>query len=317
MGESLTTSYNLTAAEIITETLELLTVIGPGMPANGEDYVSCLRSLNLMIKSWQAPPYGFHLWKVGKGYLFLNPGQKFYEIGGTSTDHIAEDAVVTDLAVALTTSATALTVDSTTGMTVGDVIGIELDAGTIHWTTIATIPTSTTLTITLGVVSAAAIDNKVYTYTSLAGRPLDITEVRLTKPGDTDQRMFPLSKNAYYTIANKTSESSPIQYYIETLKNSSRIYLYGTGNGVDEYIQFNYQKVVEDITLTTDFADFPPEVTMSIIWNLAIVVSPKYEKEDKAQGGLAGKAQELFQVMVDNDQENVPFKIVPNFWWYE
>ncbi len=312
----MTTTFNLTCQEIITDALELLTVIGPGMSVNGEDYVSCLRSLNMMIKSWQAPPYGFHLWKVGKGSIFLTPGQKSYQIGGSSTDRVVDDAVVTTLTLDEDSGDTALTVDDTTGMTVADVIGIVQDDGTVKWTTIATIPTSTTLTINSALTDDAASGNNVYTYTSLATRPLEISEVRLTRPDDNDVRMYPLSKDVYYNMSNKSSTGSPIQYYTEPYKTYTQMYVYGTGSSRSEYIQFNYKKILEDMTATTDLSDFPAETGAALAYNLALFVAPKFDKEDKVTVGIAGKAKELFDAMRDNDQEMVSLKIGPNLWWY-
>lgn len=312
----MTTTYNPTAQAIITEALMLLGVISPGMTVNGEDYSACLNRLNGMIKSWQTPPYGFHLWKIGKGSIFLNPGQTNYTISSSTTDHVGENAVVTQLSVAKVATDTALTVDDTTDMTIGDVIGVVQDDDTIKWTTIATIPTSTTLTISSGLASAAAINNNVYTYTSLASRPLEIAEVRLCRGDGSDIRMYELNKNNYYNITNKTNESSPIQYYLEPYKTYTKMYLYGTGSSSGEYVQFNYKKVLDDVTSSTDLVDFAQENIDCITWNLACSVAAIYEKEDKVAGGIGSKAQELFSAMVDSDQEKTSMKIIPNLWWY-
>ena len=51
------------------------------------------------------------------------------------------------------------------GCTRSDTILIELDDDTLHSTTIVSVDTSTTLTITTGLASAAADNNNVYTYT--------------------------------------------------------------------------------------------------------------------------------------------------------
>jgi hypothetical protein len=55
-------------------------------------------------------------------------------------------------------------VDSITGITNGDNIGVELDDGTMHWTTVNGAPSGTVITLTAVLPSATAIDNRVYAH---------------------------------------------------------------------------------------------------------------------------------------------------------
>ena len=59
-------------------------------------------------------------------------------------------------------TATTMEVDDTTGMTAGDIIGVELDNGTWHWTTIDGVTDGDTVELTAGLAGdGAAIDNDV------------------------------------------------------------------------------------------------------------------------------------------------------------
>lgn len=69
----------------------------------------------------------------------------------------------TTLAVAASTSDASVTVTSATGITNGDVIGILLDNGKTHWTTVNGAPSGAVVTLTAAMPSAAAIGKSVGT----------------------------------------------------------------------------------------------------------------------------------------------------------
>ena len=58
---------------------------------------------------------------------------------------------------------TVMVVGDSTSMVALDIVGVLLDDGTIHWTTIASVDTGTQITLTVGLPSAAAATNGVYT----------------------------------------------------------------------------------------------------------------------------------------------------------
>ena len=57
---------------------------------------------------------------------------------------------------------TTIVVGSTTGMSVGDRVGIMQDSGIIHWSTISSVTNATTFVIANGLASIAAATNKVF-----------------------------------------------------------------------------------------------------------------------------------------------------------
>lgn len=61
MATSGSIDYNQTRNEIISDSLQLLGVIGSGETANANDITLCSSFLNKMVKAWQAQ--GIHLWK--------------------------------------------------------------------------------------------------------------------------------------------------------------------------------------------------------------------------------------------------------------
>ena len=115
MATSGSSNYNRTALQIITEALELIGSYAAGETLSAEDTQTCLASLNMMVKAWQAD--GIGLWKNVDAALFLEDGEYLYSIGPTG-DHCTKvsDAVKTEVATAAASGATSIVIDSTTGM---------------------------------------------------------------------------------------------------------------------------------------------------------------------------------------------------------
>lgn len=269
-------NYNVNVNTIIKRSLQLLTVIGPAETVDASDYEIALDTLNDMILAWSAD--GLHLWNETQSTLYLQSGKISYILGGSSSDRLTQTDYKTELAVAASTSATSLTVDSTTNMTVNDVIGIELDNNTIHWTTIATIPTSTTLTINSGLASAAAIDNNVYWYTSLTSSITNISGMVLRRDSGNDLWMQAISRNDYLGIANKSTVSTPWQYYVDRQRDNLVLYLHGAATDVSDRIIIHHKRAFSDADSPTDLMDFPREWLEPLKYNLAVRLAPYYRQ---------------------------------------
>jgi len=125
--------YNLTAAQIITEAMELIGKVGVGLPISSEDQSTCLRSLEMMVKSWAGE--GIGLWAEKEAFLFPQYNTNSYNIG-PSGDNATFTGYKTEIATAASSGDSTITVDDDDDMTDGDYIGIELDDGTLQWTTI-------------------------------------------------------------------------------------------------------------------------------------------------------------------------------------
>lgn len=114
---ALSGSYNylVSATDIITEALELIGAYDVGTSPSNDDIGSCLRTLNMMVKNWQAD--NFYVWKEENCVLFQEYDENEYSIGPTG-DHSSTSYVKTEVSTAAASAATAVAVDSATG--VGD-----------------------------------------------------------------------------------------------------------------------------------------------------------------------------------------------------
>ena len=312
MATSNSTNFTLTTNDIIVEALEQLGVLSPYDSLSGEDYASCLKTLNMMVKSWQAQ--GLHLWTETEAVLMLTKDQSNYQLGNSSSDYASDEIYKTELSVAGVASDTSLSVDSTTNMAVSDVIGVELDDDTIHWTTISSVTDSTTVVLASGLASAAAIDNNVYWYTTAMSKPLRISDCRVLQDDGTEREMREISRKTYFNFINKALTGTPNQFYVDYQRDHAQIYVYPTPVDSSSRLRITYKRIIEDFDSSTDTADLPQEWLETIVYNLAVRLAPKYHKEEKVVTGtgIALLAAQTLETLKGWDSEKASLKFIPN-----
>ncbi len=87
----MTTSYSVTASDIINSALRTLGVLGATDTANANDQTNCLQALNLIVKDWGKDAQ--YLWKQKEISLPMVAANASYQIGPTAT---GTGALVTD-----------------------------------------------------------------------------------------------------------------------------------------------------------------------------------------------------------------------------
>lgn len=310
MSTSGTYNYNETCTEIVTDAYELIGVSGLGRTLASEDMSKGVRFLNKMIKSWTKQ--GLHLWTKEEGVVYLTPYEASYSLGNATDNAYAtniSDEIITKLSSSLVTNATSVTVLSTTGMLVGDYIGIVLTDKTVHWTTIAAIPTSTTLTLTLGVASASASGNLVYTFTNKLYKPVRILSARLVSGYDsgssstiTEILMSPISYSDYMDYPMKTANGNPNQYCYDPKLTKGNLYLWLRPNDGNYRVHFTYERYIEDMISLINTPDFPQEWLEPITWQLALRLGVAYGKKQRVSEILP-IASMMLQNILDADVE--------------
>lgn len=267
--------FAATRDDLITEALEQLGVLSEGESPNASQLTSCSRTLNMMLKSWQATET--NLFAIQKAYIFMQNDQVKYELSSSTSDHWATTIVNTAMAVAGVATDSTITVDSSTGMSDADVIGIELGSGTIQWTTINGAPASDVITLTVALTGAAAISNRVYTYTTLANRPMKILEaVRTDAASNNDIPIFVRSLRHYTELPNKTTEAPVNTIYFDPQRTTSYIYVWPEPDRVDVFLTIWIQRTLDDLDAASNDVDYPQEWFLAIALNLAMYLASKY-----------------------------------------
>ena len=240
--------------------------------------------LNMIVKLRAAD--GMPLWALKRGYLLPQTGVSSIQTDG----HAVTTYDRTTFGAAEVAAQTQLTVTSSTDMTASDQIGLELDDGTMQWTTITSVDSGTLITIAAagGLTSAAASGNQIFSYTASSQRiqkPLRIIEANvLDVTDDISSEIDVVTREDYFGINNRTSTSTggPLVIYYDQVSNSAtnlddgNIFFWPRFSGGNNIVEFTYQRPFQDFDATGDNPDFPPQFYLPLMLELAALLGPKF-----------------------------------------
>jgi len=312
MSTSGSVDFKQSRNEVILDALQIIGAYGIGRTVSAEDLNFASNLLNKMVKAWATK--GLHLFTKEEGVLYIAPNTSIYNLGVTGTRATkASDEIVTQLSAAAASSATTLSVDSTSGMVIGDFIGIVLSDKTIHWTTILTIPSSTSLTITAGLSGAASDNALVYTYTTMLQRPLRILDCRKRTGFGVDTVDLPITEIGYQDLQAfpvKNTGTSPTQYAFKPQSTFGAFYLWPCPSDGSERIMFTYERVIEDLDNTSDDFDFPAEWLEALTYQLALRLARPFGKPNAIKD-LLPIASVMLNDLLDWDAEIASVQMEP------
>jgi hypothetical protein len=299
MTTSGTYVYSRTAAQIITEALELIGAYAADETTSSSDSTTCLASLNMMIKAWQGE--GIGLWTKRDAALFLEYGETDYLIG-PSGDNVTSSWVKTEIATAADETDLTITVDDDEGIIDGDYIGIALDDGTLQWTTVSGTPAANVVTLAAALTDDAAVDNHVYTYTTKLARPVEIADMMLRDASGNERPITIKSRQEYMALPNKDDRGSINIVHYNPLLTNGKLYTWQACNDVHEYLKFTAKIPIENFDATTDTPDFPQEWLLPLSWNLAVNIAPKFGRILSPTFEMRAQAYKI--AMSDFDRED-------------
>lgn len=273
MASSGSTNFAVTRDVLAKDSLVDIGAVAQEDSVSGAVMAHAVRLLNMMLKAWQAD--GMHLWKIRPFTVFLQKGTNSYSLGTTGT-HATLSYIDTAMRIAGVTNDTILQIDSTTSMTAGDYILVELDTGYYHATTIASITDSDTLVLTTGITSAAAIDNRIYTYTTKIHRPLAIDNVTVRDSSDIDRPVTIISRQEYYQYTSKLQQGEVVNIYFDPTLTTSTIKVYNTPSAVDKTLECVGYFPLEDMDAANNDFDIPQEWYLAVKANLSVLLGPSY-----------------------------------------
>jgi len=277
MATSGSVDYTLNRNRIIASALRKLGALAQGETPTNEEYDEASENLNMMIKHWQTQ--GLKLWTRTEGVLIQAASQESYTLGPNSTDHATtvDDLVKTEIATAGVIGDLTIDVDSITGISTGDVIGIKTSSTDIHWTTVNGAPTGTTITITAPLDAAVAVDNEVYAYTSVIERPLKIMKARVRNSDDSETPIDVVVRDKYFNLTLKSSTGRVNTVYYDPQIDDGVLYVWPTADDVTDQIRFTFKRQIEDMDAAANNFDFPAEWFLTITYNLAVVLNAEYD----------------------------------------
>lgn len=322
MATSGSIDFNLTLEDIITDSLELLGVLGEGETPNADQITSAQRTLNMMLKHWQTR--GTQLWVVQTLWVFLEEDKITYDLGldvaNSDRTAVGRDLVITTMDGDQLSGATSITVADTTGMTAGDEIGINTsdNACTLYWDTIVSVDSATTLTITNGLDADTNDNSPVYTFTTRAARPRRILTAQVRQNAwiaeGTDTPIEIIARQDYEDLSQKATEGLTNQLYYDPQWKTGEITFWPSTNCETDIVRLRVERTVEDLDATTDDFDLPHEWYLAIAYNLAKWSAPKFGTSDANYQKILGLAAESLFDAESGDVEDY-IRMTPDDRW--
>ena len=313
-------NFNQTRNEVVTDSLVLLGAFEEGETPNAEALQFGIRQLERMVKHWQGQ--GTHLWSRREATLFITPSQAAYELGPSSAAHAAEenDIARTTLSADEASGQTVISITSTTQglvtMAASDKVAIVLDDDTFHWTTIASVDSTTQITLSVATTGAASSGNFVYAYTNDLDRPLRIIDVRRRdESNDQDTPIIVQSHEEYQRLPNKLidGETNIVYYHPEHRNARGTVHLWPRPSTVARTMRMSCLLPLQDFDASGNNADLPTEWLDTIVWNLAKRLLPSYGAAGQASArDIKDGGTTMLNEMVQWDQEPESVYFAPN-----
>lgn len=301
--------FVLTRDTLIQEAMERCGVLRLNRNATSDQLASLGRSLNLIVKSAQGD--GLQLFTYRDAFLFLAYGTKSYSLG--STGRAVESYVKSQLSGDEAAAQTVITLDSVTGFLNTNAIGIELDDGTLEWTTINGAPVGNDVTLTAALSGPASEGNWVFSYatpTALIQRPLGIADLFLRDTSDHDSPVALESISEYRMHTDKTTRGPMISAAFDPQLLPARLLVWPTAQDVTDVLAFVYKKPVDDFDAAGDNPAFPVDWQEWLVAEMCVLVSNKFSLPLNERTWFEGKAQSQREKLLDIE-DGASISIVP------
>jgi hypothetical protein len=314
MATSGVTTFTRNRDQIIRSALRKCGAFDSGETPDADSVSEATEALNVMIKHWQAS--GIHIWSTQEATLFPQLGQTSYVISSTSTDHATPSYTETALTVAAVLGAGTITVASVTGIATTYKIGVQLDDGTLQWTTVNGAPAGLVVTLTAVLTDSAAIGNRVLVYQTNLVRPLKIISARRYNFASAiDTPLLEMDRVEYQSMPNKTNASTINSFYYDRrggATNSGLIYLWPAPANVDEAVEMTVARPIEDFTVAADEPDLPVEWVRAIEWGLADEIADDYDVPEPKRSRIERRATQYLNEVNWWERELVSIELVPD-----
>jgi len=307
MATSGSKNFSVTRNDIIYAALRKLGEFDSAETPGGDETADASFALNYLVKEYVAQ--GADIWLRTELTLFIQNGQESYSIG-TSGDNVTSSFAETTLDGAQASGATSMTVDSIAGISAGDYVGVKVDDGSIHWTTVNGAPAGTTVVLTTGIDDDAADGNKLYAYTTKSYRPHSIFYASRRDLNDYDVPVDLIGDDEYRFLAHKGQSGAPNQAHYRATLDNGTLFVWPTGDGSADKILLTAEYYPDDFDAASDNPEFPIEWTSALVFGLATELAPEYGIPRLETKDLRGEAYRKLQVALDFDVEDASVEFV-------
>lgn len=309
MAVSGSSDFTRTRDQICTRALRVCGVLKAGETAGAQVLTDTAEALNAMVKRWQKKP-NLKVWAVTEGVLFPQVSQSRYGLSSSSTDHATETYYETALTSAASSGATSLSLDDTTNIAVSDYIGVKVDDGTLHWTTVSS-KTSSSVVIATALDDDAAADNPVFTYTTKIVRPLKIVDARRyniasgTEVPISDNQGSLMARLDYFALPNKAQTGTINRAFYDPRRSDQdgHLYLWQPPSAVTDLVKFTWHRPIMDFDAAGDNPDLPVEWIDALVYNLAAAIMIEFDVPQERMQAIATSAVSYLDDVSGDDRE--------------
>jgi hypothetical protein len=312
MATSGSADFNRTRDEIIKAAYRKIGVIRATQTPNAKLIEDGAEALNGLVKHWQGR--GIHIWTVTEATLFPQPGQIQYSLSSSSTDNATQSFVATTVAMAAASGASTVTVADDTGISSADYIGVVVDDGTVHWTTVNGAPAADVITLTTALDDSAAEGNIVYAYTTKIVRPLKVVDARWVDAVSLNETpvVTMMARLDYRRLPNKTQAGSVTQAFYDPQLTTGYLNLWQVPSVFEGYVNFTWHRPIQDFDAAGDNPDLPQEWIRTLTWNLAQELGPEFDVPAQKWSMVQQMAAESLEDMEGWDREEEPICFGPD-----
>lgn len=297
--------FTVTRDDIITEALEQLGVLGEGEIPTAAQITSANRTLNMIIKAWQAD--GLNLFAVDTLFLFPQKGQSQYVLTNTSGTHFTRNFVssTVSLAVADGTSASQIRVESLEGMSEGDYVGVYSEDGTMQWRRIVFFNESFNgINVNQEFVGPIAEGAHVVAYTTPAQRPMKLVEAYFRNLSSGMNIPVMVTPRRTYDILSPVAQSGVInQVYYDPQVVYPALHVWPIPTSTPSYLRLVVQRTLSDVDDATNNFDLPQEWYMPLAYALALAMSTKHGVPPSTYQMIEREAMRYYEMARGFDSE--------------
>lgn len=295
MATSGSYDFNVTRDQLIKMALQHISALGEGETPTADVVTEASLLLNMIVKLREAD--GMPLWALKRGYVL-----PVTNVSSIATDsHIVTSYVHTYISTAASATDTTIEVDGITGMSASDQIGIELEDGTMQWTTISGAPSGSTVTLASALDDDVAVDADVYVYTASTDRiqkPVRLLQANIFNVlNSTSHDIEVVDRDTYFKLNAKTAENTPVLVYYDRASTSTtnldngQMFIWPRFANGDNIIEFSYHRPFQDFDASTDNPDFPQAFYLPLMLELAALLGPKFRVHIDERRALFNEAK--------------------------
>jgi hypothetical protein len=312
-----TYTYSASAISLLTAALRICQAIGEDETPAGVELQNGLDAFNLLVKNIQVS--GAHVWIQEEAILFLQPGQSRYQLGAGSPDNACLFADLTTTSITVNSTGTTATVASIAGINSGDTIGIQLDVGSIFWTTVDGAPSGATITLTAALPSQASLTNLVFDFAAPLSRPLKVRGARrFTYATQSETPLIPMTRRDYANLSTKQATGIVQNFFFDPQTGQGAyanliavMSFYPAALNDTMAVRFTAQRPIQDFATLANIPDFPAEWLAALKWMLAAEIGPEYGVPPTIMEIIKGQAGPKLEMLIAWDKEDTGTSTLP------